>query len=91
MLALQNPIKHHVWTIDQTAQHLKQSSDEIKALSQGKIGQFSVDPLIIMLNQVGMTVKVEICPAGSLGRSPFHSQKPIALLIYRTKNAAHST
>ncbi len=63
MLALQNQIKHHGWTIDQTAQHLKQSRDEIKALSQGKIGQFSVDTLIIMLNQVGMTVKVEICPA----------------------------
>jgi predicted XRE-type DNA-binding protein len=91
MLALQNQIKHHGWTIDQTAQHLKQSSDEIKALTQGKIGQFSVDTLIIMLNQVGMTVKVEICPPGSLGRSPFHSQKPIALLIYRTKKAAHST
>jgi hypothetical protein len=56
--------------IDQTAQHLKQSRDEIKALTQGKIGQFSVDTLIIMLNQVGMTVKVEICPLGSLGRSP---------------------
>jgi len=79
LLALQNPIKHHVWTIDQTAQHLKQSSDEIKALTQGKIGQFSVDTLIIMLNQVGMTVKVKICPPGSLGRSPFHSQKQIAL------------
>ncbi|MDQ2096614.1 MAG: XRE family transcriptional regulator [Tychonema bourrellyi B0820] len=62
MLALQNQIKHHGWTIDQTAQHLKQSSDQIKALTQGKIGQFSVDTLIIMLNQVGMTVKVEICP-----------------------------
>lgn len=62
MLALQNQIKHHGWTIDQTAQHLKQSSDEIKALTQGKIGHFSVDTLIIMLNQVGMTVKVEIFP-----------------------------
>ncbi|MEP6487644.1 helix-turn-helix domain-containing protein [Microcoleus vaginatus GB2-A3] len=77
--------------MDQTAQHLKQSSDEIKALTQGKIGQFSVDTLIIMLNQVGMTVKVEICPPGSLGRSPFHSQQAIALLIYLTKKAAHST
>ena len=62
MLALLHQIKHHGWTIDQTAQHLKQSRDEIKALSQGKIGQFSVDTLIVMLNQVGMTVKIEICP-----------------------------
>jgi predicted XRE-type DNA-binding protein len=62
MLALQNQIKHHGWTIEQTAQNLKQSSDQIKALNQGKIGQFSVDILIVMLNQVGMTVKVEICP-----------------------------
>ena len=42
ILALQNQIKHHGWTIDQAAQHLKQSSDEIKALTQGNIGQFSV-------------------------------------------------
>lgn len=62
ILALQNQIKHHGWTIEQTAQNLRQSSDQIKALTQGKIGQFSVDILIVMLNQVGMTVKVEICP-----------------------------
>ena len=79
MLALLHQIKHHGWTIDQTAQHLKQSKEQIKALTQGKIGQFSVDTLIVMLNAVGMTVKVEICPPGSLERSPFHSQKPIAL------------
>jgi len=62
ILALQNQIKHHGWTIEQTAQNLRQSRDKIKALTQGKIGQFSVDILIVMLNQVGMTVKVEICP-----------------------------
>ncbi len=62
ILALQNEIKHHGWTIEQTSQHLGQSTDKIKALTQGKIGQFSVDILITMLNQVGMTVKVEICP-----------------------------
>jgi predicted XRE-type DNA-binding protein len=62
MLALQNQIKHHGWTIEQTAQNLRQSRDQIQALTQGKIGQFSVDILIVMLNQVGMTVKVEICP-----------------------------
>ena len=62
MLALLHQIKHHGWTIDQTAQHLKQSKEQIKALTQGKIGQFSVDILIVMLNQVGMTVKVEVCP-----------------------------
>ncbi len=62
MLALLHQIKHHGWTIEQTAQHLKQSNDQIKALTQGKIGEFSVDTLIAMLNQVGMTVKIEICP-----------------------------
>ena len=62
MLALQNEIKHHGWTIEQTSQHLGVSTDKIQALTQGKIGQFSVDILITMLNQIGMTVKVEICP-----------------------------
>ena len=62
MLALQNQIKHHGWTIDQTAQHLTQSSDEIKALTQGKIGQFSVDTLIVILNQINITIKIEISP-----------------------------
>ena len=62
MLALIHQIKERGWTLDQTAQHLQQSNDRIKALTQGKIGQFSVDSLIAMLNKVGMTVKVEICP-----------------------------
>jgi predicted XRE-type DNA-binding protein len=62
MLALIHQIKERGWTLDQTAQHLQQSNDRIKALTQGKIGQFSVDILIAMLNKVGMTVKVEICP-----------------------------
>lgn len=44
MLALLQQIKHHGWTIDQTAQHLKQSNDQIVALTQGKIGQFSIEP-----------------------------------------------
>ncbi|MEG4030042.1 MULTISPECIES: XRE family transcriptional regulator [unclassified Microcoleus] len=62
ILALTHQIKERGWTLDQTAQHLQQSKDRIKALTQGKIGQFSVDSLIAMLNKVGMTVKVEICP-----------------------------
>jgi predicted XRE-type DNA-binding protein len=62
ILALIHQIKERGWTLDQTAQHLQQSNDRIKALTQGKIGQFSVDSLIAMLNKVGMTVKVEICP-----------------------------
>jgi len=62
ILALTHQIKERGWTLDQTAQHLQQSNDRIKALTQGKIGQFSVDSLMAMLNKVGMTVKVEICP-----------------------------
>ncbi len=62
MLALQTQINHQGWTIEQTAQRLGQSREQIKALTQGKIGQFSVDTLITMLNQAGMTVKVEIYP-----------------------------
>ncbi len=62
ILALQNQIKARNWTIEQTAQHLQQSNDKIQALTQGKIGQFSVDTLISMLDRVGMTVKIEICP-----------------------------
>ncbi|WP_449416808.1 hypothetical protein [Phormidium nigroviride] len=50
-LSRQNQIKYHGWTIDQTAQHLGQSSDKIKPLTQGKIGQFSVDILITMLTK----------------------------------------
>ncbi len=62
MLGLQTQINHQGWTIEETAQHLGQSSEQITALTQGKIGQFSVDTLITMLNQSGMTVKVEIYP-----------------------------
>ncbi|MGL5061639.1 MAG: helix-turn-helix domain-containing protein [Microcoleus sp.] len=62
MLALLHQIKDRGWTIDRAAQHLKQSNEQIVALTQGKIGLFSVDIPIAMLNKVGMTVKVEICP-----------------------------
>ena len=62
ILALQNQIKARNWTIEQTAQHLQQSTDRIQALTQGKIGKFSVDTLIAMLDRVGMTVKIEIFP-----------------------------
>jgi predicted XRE-type DNA-binding protein len=54
ILALTHQIKERGWTLDQTAQHLQQSNDRIKALTQGKIGQFSVDSLIAMLNKVGV-------------------------------------
>ncbi|MBM0742320.1 XRE family transcriptional regulator [Phormidium sp. CLA17] len=62
MLALQTHIRQQNWTIAQAADHLNQSSDEITALTQGKIGRFSVDTLITFLNQVGMTVHVEVLP-----------------------------
>jgi predicted XRE-type DNA-binding protein len=65
MLALQNQIKHHGWTIEHYNQHLRQSSDQINALTQAKIGQFSVDILIVTIDRAGMTLKVEICPPGS--------------------------
>ena len=62
MLALQTHIRQQNWTIAQAADDLNQSDDQITALTQGKIGQFSVDMLITLLNQVGMTVRVEVLP-----------------------------
>lgn len=62
MLALQTHIRQQNWTIEQAANHLNQSGDQIIALTQGKIGQFSVDTLIMLLNQAGMTVQVEVLP-----------------------------
>ncbi len=62
MLALQTHIRQQNWTIAQAADHLNQSTDQITALTQGKIGQFSVDTLITLLNQVGMSVHVEVLP-----------------------------
>ncbi|HEY9909129.1 MAG TPA: XRE family transcriptional regulator [Thermosynechococcaceae cyanobacterium] len=62
MLALQTHIRQQNWTPSQAAHQLNQSSDQITALVQGKIGQFSVDTLIALLNQVGMSVQVEVLP-----------------------------
>ena len=62
MLALQTHIRQQTWTIAQAADHLNQSNDQITALTQGKIGQFSVDTLITLLNHIGMTVHVEVLP-----------------------------
>jgi predicted XRE-type DNA-binding protein len=62
MLALQTHIRQHNWTTSQAAQQLNQPNDQITALMQGKIGQFSVDTLIVLLNQIGMSVQVEVLP-----------------------------
>jgi predicted XRE-type DNA-binding protein len=62
MLALQTYRREQSWTVSEAADRLDQSTDPIIALTQGKIGQFSVDTLITLLNQVGMTVQVEVLP-----------------------------
>jgi predicted XRE-type DNA-binding protein len=62
MFALQTHIRQQNWTPTQAAHQLNQSNDQITALMQGKIGQFSVDTLIALLNQVGMSVQVEVLP-----------------------------
>jgi predicted XRE-type DNA-binding protein len=62
MFALQTHIRQQNWTTTQAAHQLNQSNDQITALMQGKIGQFSVDTLIALLNQVGMSVQVEVLP-----------------------------
>lgn len=62
MLALQTYIRQQNWSIAAAASHLNQSHEQIMALTQGKIGQFSVDTLITLLNQAGMTVQVEVLP-----------------------------
>ncbi len=62
LLALLTHIRQQNWTIAEAADHLNQSQDQIMAISEGKIGQFTVDALIQLLNQAGMTVQVEVLP-----------------------------
>ena len=62
MLALQTYLRQQSWTVSEAADRLNQSTDQVIALAQGKIGQFSVDTLITLLNHAGMTVQVEVLP-----------------------------
>ena len=62
MLNLRTLIQTSSWSLDQAAQSLGESSETIQALLQGKISQFRIDQLIIMLTRAGMTVRIEVLP-----------------------------
>ncbi|BAS57485.1 putative conserved small protein [Leptolyngbya boryana NIES-2135] len=62
MLNLKTLIQDRNWTIDQASQILGESPDTIQALLQGKIGQFRIDQLILMLTRAGMTIRIEVLP-----------------------------
>jgi len=62
MLSLRNLIEVHHWSIGQAAQQFGTSKDQIEALIQGEIDQFSIEPLVSMLTNAGMKVHVEVLP-----------------------------
>ncbi|GAP93652.1 helix-turn-helix domain-containing protein [Leptolyngbya sp. NIES-2104] len=62
MLTLRNLIRSRNWDINQATQNLEESPETIQALLQGKIAQFPIDQLIIMLTRAGMTVHIEVLP-----------------------------
>jgi predicted XRE-type DNA-binding protein len=51
------------WSIEQAIVHFGISVETLEALRQGKIGQFSIDQLMMMLTHSGMQVRVEVLPA----------------------------
>jgi predicted XRE-type DNA-binding protein len=62
MLQLRWLIQTHSWTLDQASTQLSESIDRIEALLNGKIGEFTIEQLIILLNRAGMKVRLEVLP-----------------------------
>ncbi len=62
MLQLRRLIQTHRWTVDQASTELSESVDRTQALLNGKIGDFTIEQLIILLNRVGMKVRLEVIP-----------------------------
>jgi predicted XRE-type DNA-binding protein len=52
-------------TIEQAAQHFVEPIETITALQSGKIGEFSIERLIAMLNRAGMSVRIEVFPTAA--------------------------
>jgi predicted XRE-type DNA-binding protein len=49
-------------TIAQASQHFGTSQEKITAIQNGKIGEFSIEYLITILNHAGMTIRIEVLP-----------------------------
>jgi predicted XRE-type DNA-binding protein len=62
MLELRSFIKRQGWTQKKAAEFFKETQPRICNLINGDIHRFSIDKLLIMLNQAGMAIKFEILP-----------------------------
>ncbi|MEO0869284.1 MAG: XRE family transcriptional regulator, partial [Cyanobacteria bacterium J06642_11] len=56
MLALRCFIQEKQWTLEESAQALRQSSPRMQNLINGEISRFSVEDLVQLLIRVGLTV-----------------------------------
>lgn len=59
MNAISDIIKSKKWTQEQAAEFLKVSQPRISDLKNGKISNFSVDMLMLMLSKLGFTFKFD--------------------------------
>jgi len=62
MLQIRRLIQTHNWTLEQTATQLGETADRIQAILSGKIGDFTIEQLIILLTRAGMKIRLEVMP-----------------------------
>ncbi len=62
MLQVRRHIEAQQWTTEQAASKCQTSIDLIESLMQGKIGQFTIEQLIMLLSRAGMKVRLEVTP-----------------------------
>jgi predicted XRE-type DNA-binding protein len=65
MLQIRRRIQSQNWTIDQATTQYNTSADRIEALLNGKIGEFTIEQLIILLSSSGMKVRLEVMPSAA--------------------------
>jgi len=60
MLCLQQHIDRQQWSLQETCRILRQPSPRMQNLLNGEIGRFSIEDLIDLLSQVGLTVQFSV-------------------------------
>jgi predicted XRE-type DNA-binding protein len=62
MLQIRRRIQAQQWTVEQAAVQCQTEPDRIEALLQGKIGDFTIEQLIVLLSRSGLKVRLEVMP-----------------------------
>lgn len=65
MLQITSLVETKNWSLEQASMYFGVSIDRLEALNRGKIGQFSIEQLMMMLTHAGLKIRVEVIPSAA--------------------------